>query len=429
MSLNSVPPPAYEEIDSSHLAPPYYGLGQSHFFRSTTSLTLDPSPVVDGKRSLLLIYIHGFMGSEASFQNFPKHVHDLLSITLCETHVVYTKVYPRYKTRGAMHIARDQFSQWLSPHESSNLDVILLGHSLGGIVAAEVALLSIGNRIKHRILGLVNFDVPFLGLHPRVVATGIRGLFRRRPDEITQYDGSLPTEGLGIPDANQTFDPDFANDTHLAQWTGWNGARHFISKYSDHLSRSLIRYFFSYYDHAGCVNKYPELIRRHRKLLELEAIDEWSSPGSTDNRIRFVNYYTTSTGSMKSKSYDDLGPSVLAEKIDTALRELEKQETTDDGAGLDHERSGGNAAIPKSLRKFCYLPKDSIKGRDDLWIPVLMEGVDEVVGHQSMFLPRNMSYDKLVGDTAARIESWIHDDLTTRALLAGGTFKSAVVGG
>jgi len=95
-------------------------------------------PVEDrnDRRTLLLIYIHGFMGKETSFQSFPAHIHNLLSITLAETHAVHTKIYPRYKSRKAIEFARDDFSKWLEPHETTSTDIILVGHSLGGILAA-----------------------------------------------------------------------------------------------------------------------------------------------------------------------------------------------------------------------------------------------------------------------------------------------------
>ena len=60
----------------------------------------------------------------------------------------------------------------LRPREGLDTDVVLLGHSMGGILSAEVALLN-----KHRILGTVNFDTPFLGMHPGVIASGLGSLF------------------------------------------------------------------------------------------------------------------------------------------------------------------------------------------------------------------------------------------------------------
>ena len=66
----------------------------------------------DGRRRLLLVYIHGFMGNETSFRSFPAHVHNLLTVSLADTHVVHTKIYPRYKSRKAIDYARDDFSNW-----------------------------------------------------------------------------------------------------------------------------------------------------------------------------------------------------------------------------------------------------------------------------------------------------------------------------
>jgi alpha-beta hydrolase superfamily lysophospholipase len=78
----------------------------------------------------------------------------------------------------------------LSPHEASDLDVILLGHSLGGLIAAEIALMTSctasgqikSKDLRHNIAGLVVFDAPFLRLHPHVVGTGIGRLFHRKAD-------------------------------------------------------------------------------------------------------------------------------------------------------------------------------------------------------------------------------------------------------
>lgn len=80
---------------------------------SSLSLPRGPGPE-DTRRRLLLIYIHGFMGSEASFQDLPAHIHDLLTSLLSDSHVVYTRIYPRYKSWGEAGIqtAVDQFSAW-----------------------------------------------------------------------------------------------------------------------------------------------------------------------------------------------------------------------------------------------------------------------------------------------------------------------------
>lgn len=95
----------------------------------------------EARRVLLIVYIHGFMGNNTSFQSFPAHVHSYLKDALAESHVIHSKVYPRYKTYKAIEVARDNFSKWLEPHESARTDTILVGHSMGGLLAADVALM------------------------------------------------------------------------------------------------------------------------------------------------------------------------------------------------------------------------------------------------------------------------------------------------
>lgn len=82
--------------------------------RSSSQQSLVPEPGADGagRRKLLLVYIHGFMGDETSFRNFPAHVHNLVTITLADTHLVYSKIYPKYRSRYALEVARDDFSKW-----------------------------------------------------------------------------------------------------------------------------------------------------------------------------------------------------------------------------------------------------------------------------------------------------------------------------
>ncbi len=112
--------------------------------RSSSSQSLAPSirhPSAAAKRTLLIIYIHGFMGNDSSFRSFPDHLHNYLKVSLAETHVIHSKVYPRYKTYKKIEVARDNFSQWLEPHESETTDVVLIGHSMGGLLAAEVVLM------------------------------------------------------------------------------------------------------------------------------------------------------------------------------------------------------------------------------------------------------------------------------------------------
>lgn len=121
--------------------------------RSSSAQSL-VSPTQNGARgsqtrTLLVVYIHGFMGNKSSFRSFPAHVHSLLKGLLGETHAIHTKIYPRYKTYKSIKVACDNFSKWLAPHESPTTDVVLLGHSMGGLLAAEAVLLVWASYSRH----------------------------------------------------------------------------------------------------------------------------------------------------------------------------------------------------------------------------------------------------------------------------------------
>lgn len=107
------PPPYTEEPPTYHSQPLSHSwTNQDPRSSSTQSLVPHQSSQGDGKRTLLLVYVHGFMGNETSFQSFPAHVHNLVTVKLAETHVVHTKIYPKYKSRKHIEFARDGFSEW-----------------------------------------------------------------------------------------------------------------------------------------------------------------------------------------------------------------------------------------------------------------------------------------------------------------------------
>ncbi|KAL2846893.1 hypothetical protein BJY01DRAFT_263219 [Aspergillus pseudoustus] len=405
----------------------------------------------EGKRRLLLIYIHGFLGSEDSFYQFPRKVHDLLTVSLAETHVVYSKIYPRYKTRGPLQDAPDGISQWLSPHEASDLDVILLGHSLGGLIAAEVALMTSrtafgqidGKDLRHSIAGLVTFDAPFLGLHPRVVGTGIGRLFHRKADSNNK-EGKDQDDAIRdiITNEDATFNPALTNDVNKPRWKGWDGARHFFEKNSRHLSRSALQYLFSYYDHAGCLNDYFGLLRRHKRLCRLAKVDELSGSNSSGGRVRFVNYYTAAypvkkkldsgigsekrLGNEKRRTcnetmglQDDLierqhslstipgqrNKGADGNLFPSGVNPVPSPASSCDSAERGSRRADSSSGSKSGGRPFCLVSNEACKKQ--LWVPLSMEGMDEITAHQSMFLPLGVYYEQLVADVVARLEKWL----------------------
>ncbi|KAK1972871.1 hypothetical protein LY78DRAFT_565248 [Colletotrichum sublineola] len=335
--------------------------------RSSSAHSLAPSiKDRDGvtRRTLLVIYIHGFYGNESSFRSFPAHVHNYLKEALAETHVVHSKIYPRYKTYKAIDVARDNFSQWLEPHESDSTDLILVGHSMGGLLAGEVAMMP--NRhpyrrqpYKHRILGTVSLDSPFLGLHPGIIVAGISSLFRPASpveEKHDQFDASSnylspnnstlasPNPSMYTLETNSslgaelsphasnspslssngppqqpdpTFNPPFFNDLNLKDRSFMKRLGHFAKKHSrEGIWDATKNHVMSHLEYGGCLADYPGLNARYNKLRAMESVDPLQHMGDGANygndmtkppptRVRFVNYYTLSTGRPKKPKTPD----------------------------------------------------------------------------------------------------------------------------
>ncbi|KAK0754770.1 hypothetical protein B0T18DRAFT_316891 [Schizothecium vesticola] len=332
--------------------PPYY---QSHDPRSSSTQSLLPSLTngPEGRRTLLLVYLHGFMGNDSSFQSFPAHVHHFLKDALAPTHVIHSKIYPRYKTYKAIDVARDNFSKWLEPHESPTTDVVLLGHSMGGLLAAEVVLQRhpstvYGHPFRHRILGTISLDAPLLGLHPGIVVSGIASLFRPaapppsqrensessassvRPRPSLSPDPSLyaelsppsgatsPSSAFPPPPINQNapadpyFNPTFFNDVAFVDRGWFRNIAHFAKKHKEeNLFEAAASHIMSHLEFGSCLADYTGLKTRYKMMRELEDV-----PGPLPPRVRFVNYYTASTGPPKKPKSPKLTPttSPLAER-------------------------------------------------------------------------------------------------------------------
>jgi pimeloyl-ACP methyl ester carboxylesterase len=275
------------------------------------------------------------------------------------------------KTRGTVAKGRDR----LAPHEAPTTDVVLLGHSMGGLLTSEVMLLPPnppdGRTFRHRVLGTVNFDVPFLGMHPGVITTGIASIFApAAPAPPTQdpvaagstASSQSSTLALAPPDlvdaedpllaqANALFAPPpagsalfnapYANDVRLPPpRKGWRSALHFLHKHAeDGLRHAAAQYVRSHAEFGGAMADYRGLRARYMRVRALEEQEEGV-------RVRFVNYYTACWGRPKRENEADGSPAKGISGTPGSEREGARSPLVfEDGAGseavaADPERAG-----------------------------------------------------------------------------------------
>ncbi|KAI0751583.1 hypothetical protein C8Q80DRAFT_1158122 [Daedaleopsis nitida] len=131
---------------------------------------------------ILLIFIHGFKGTDSTFGEFPQRLRHVLTETLPNT-TVEDVIFPAYETKGELNAAVVRFADWLTDltvrREVANggagrAKIVLCGHSMGGLLAADALAEFVNTRPdKHaplwpNIVACIAYDTPYLGLHPHV---------------------------------------------------------------------------------------------------------------------------------------------------------------------------------------------------------------------------------------------------------------------
>lgn len=200
------------------------------------------------KKTLLLCFIHGFKGGEDTFGTageFTEHLAALLSAELPKVEI-RTLVYPKFETRGDLHECVARFRDWLlnkvidlevaagtpSPTVDPGVRTVLIGHSMGGIVAAETLIALTSDQPVHHetkttaedgssnndykddveegyakagassstesgfnammfpyVQGVLAFDTPYLGIAPGVVAHKAENHYQTAASALTQLSG------------------------------------------------------------------------------------------------------------------------------------------------------------------------------------------------------------------------------------------------
>lgn len=135
------------------------------------------------KDLLLVIFVHGFKGTDSTFGSFPSRLEHILTETM-DNAAVECIIFPAYETKGELNAAVERFADWLTTLTVQKevahgggagvAKIVLCGHSMGGLLAADALRAFIKSRpdegapLWPRVIGCIAFDTPYLGLHPFV---------------------------------------------------------------------------------------------------------------------------------------------------------------------------------------------------------------------------------------------------------------------
>ncbi|KAL1747652.1 hypothetical protein HDZ31DRAFT_80229 [Schizophyllum fasciatum] len=157
------------------------------------------------KDNLLVVFIHGFKGDDETFAHFPARLQHILSEAISDA-AVECVVFPQYETKGNLTEAVTRFSEWLTTKTverevatgvgAGNVKIVLAGHSMGGILAADTLQEFIQTRpdqsapLWPKIIAVVAFDTPYLGVHPFV--------FKNSATKAVEYASTAKTLGSAL---------------------------------------------------------------------------------------------------------------------------------------------------------------------------------------------------------------------------------------
>lgn len=397
------------------------------------------------QKTLLLCFIHGFKGDDNTFGAFPEHLRALLSHALPKISVVVV-TYPTFETRGDLSDCVSRFREWLqnkvidlevsagtpSPTIDPSVRVILVGHSMGGIVAAETLLSIISdppipppspnNSTSNStdpltstldfmfpyIQGLLAFDTPYLGISPSVISHNAESHYKSASSAYSNLSELAGAFGWGAsspkspPSASPApkslpAGPESAKDALAASmtedaaatpaWQRWGKYAMFAGAAgavaaggaAAYLKRERISagwsWAGSHLEFVGCLVKGEELQSRLSRLVNLQL----------ERGVGFADLVTVLGQGAVGSSHNN-EPQTFA------------------GGWVEISPSSGQR---RSERTFCTIPKTD-KMKRCFEKAVNDKAVDEIKAHMGMFFPRdNPGYYTMSERAKELIADWV----------------------
>ncbi|KAI5286108.1 hypothetical protein KEM54_000061 [Ascosphaera aggregata] len=388
-------------------------------------------------------------GGNDTFSVFPTHLRSLISRRLPHVRVI-TKVYPQYDTKGELSELQDLVidlevqNESQSPTINPSVHVILIGHSMGGIVAAETILAIAADQpvrpppanghkatspddpktptfMFPHIQGLLAFDTPFLGICPGVIShtaehhyknvsaaagtlSEIANVFGWKAatnrDSKSERDRSTRKEITPVTQGYAAEVPIWQKYGKYAVFAGAAGAIAAGGAAALYANKDKVmegwNWTTEHLNFVNCLAK-PELLRE--RCLALAKVQR-------ERKIGATNFYTAlgnGAAAPPDHQVSGIGPSMA---------------------------SAGQYMKKPKKRTFCNLPSDA-KETHTLsamqWIKAQNEkAIDEIEAHTTMFSPKaNPDFYDLAANAAYHIIQWVDVDWYKSAKKITSTVRTA----
>jgi hypothetical protein len=154
----------------------------------------------------------------------------------------------------------------------------------------------------------------------------------------------------------------------------------------------------------------PHLKERYDSLRELDGTGpsiDVTPPSRSDERVRFVQFYTASYKGRTGKRLIERDFPEISYRADTANDGRQSLAAAKDEVDQHPKASLEDDDDPEELY-FCKLARQKDGEIDPLWKKVMIATNDEINAHTVLFLP-GPHYQDLVGRVSAKIITWISE--------------------
>ncbi|KAL5507804.1 hypothetical protein ACEPAH_5422 [Sanghuangporus vaninii] len=270
---------------------------------------------------LLFVFIHGFKGTDSTFGGFPERLRHIVAETITNVNVECI-VFPAYETKGELSAAVERFVDWLTTltveREVANgsgggagkAKIVLCGHSMGGLVAADSLIGMVNSRpdklapLWPKVIACIAFDTPYLGLHPFVFKNSVSKAFgyAKTAQQVASTFNSLfanstrtasAASAAARPPAGAITAP--STSPSSSSWTKWavpaaaglgglllSGAAAGVAYYKKEDIVSGYTWATDHMKYVGTLWDQPKLKERLTQLVEIEK----------NLGVTFRNFYT-----------------------------------------------------------------------------------------------------------------------------------------